>query len=30
MAEYRKSSYESAPGADDDLNEFFARLAIEF
>ncbi len=28
--EYRKSNYENAPGTDDDLNEFFARLAIEF
>ena len=30
MAEYRKTNYENATGADDDLNEFFARLAIEF
>jgi hypothetical protein len=30
MAEYRLSNYEKAAGADDNLNEFFARLAIEF
>jgi len=32
MAEYRNSSYEKAAGsiADDGLNEFFAKLAIEF
>ena len=30
MAEYRGGKYESAPGADDSLNEFFGRLAIEF
>ena len=30
MAEYRLSNYENAAGANDDLNEFFARLAIEF
>jgi predicted porin len=30
IAEYRRSNYENAPGADDKLNEFFGRLAIEF
>lgn len=32
MGEYRKSNYEELAGgsADDDLNEFFARLSIEF
>ena len=30
MVEYRLSNYENGPGADDDLNEFFARVAIEF
>jgi hypothetical protein len=30
MVEYRNSSYEEGPGADDKLNEFFARLAIEY
>lgn len=30
MAEYRKSNYENVAGADDDVNEFFAKIAIEF
>jgi hypothetical protein len=30
MAEYRLSNYEDAAGADDNLNEFFARLCIAF
>jgi hypothetical protein len=32
LGEYRKSEYELSPGgsADDNLNEFFARIAIEF
>jgi len=30
MAEYRKSNYENSAGADDGLNEFFGRLAIEY
>jgi hypothetical protein len=30
MGEYRRSGYENEPGSDDELNEAFLRLAIEF
>jgi hypothetical protein len=30
MTEFRQSHYENAPGADDNLNEFFARVALAF